>query len=125
MKCGGSLTFSPLVIRWGSLKQTHSLLLNFPQPRGHESCPWSLKSSRVYPYKTPAYYSLPPVDCRCSEKCHSCRLDAVLIIGKQNTESNMSWMWRKENLVVKELMCKRIHILVVSFHTRNYSIIYS
>lgn len=48
------------------------------------SCPWSLKNSPVYPCKTHAYYSLPPVDLQMLfGEGHSCGLDAVLIIGSK------------------------------------------
>lgn len=71
--------------------------------------PWPLKNSLV----SPPHIILFPVDCSCSEKGQNCGLDAVLIIGKKNTEEDVDWMRRKENPVVKEPVYKRIHILII------------
>lgn len=60
--------------------------------------PRSLKNSLV----SAPTLSCSPVDCRCAKKGQNCGLDVVLIIGIQNMEADVDWMWRKENLVVKE-----------------------
>lgn len=60
--------------------------------------PWSLKNGLV----SPPILACSPVDCRWAEKGQNCGLDAVLIIGKQNMEAVVDWMWRKDCLVVKE-----------------------